>query len=322
MTSRPAEIVAARSPLRISLAGGGTDLPEHADRYGAWLFSAAIDRYVTAYLGPPAVLSTLGAARDHLTDTFAAHHDLDPESIGVVTDVPPGSGLGGSSSVCVALFRALAEHRRVDPPPPLKLALQVFAWERERLGNPVGFQDHVAAALGGVVEMRVNPGGEVRAWRHSDLESAVSDMLGPAGCIVLAPTGGTRAANPLLQELAASFSTEAEPKPPSPAGLLEALRGQDHDAFGLMVARQWSWKTALAPSACSPRARELIWVVKEAGATGAKVMGAGAAGWLMVVGPPTERAAIQAALLQAGATAEATTVCADGVRPVKFDEYP
>lgn len=321
MTPPTARTVAARSPLRISLAGGGTDLPEHAEKHGAWLFSAAIDRYVTAYLGRPDALRALGAARDDLTDTFAAHHDLDPESIGVVTDVPPGSGLGGSSTVCVALFRALARYRGIDPLPPLELALQAFAWERRRLGNPVGFQDHVAAALGGVVEMRADPGGQVRAWRHPDLDGAVSDMLGPAGCIVLAPTGGTRAANPLLQELADSFSTEVDPRPPSPAGLLEALQSRDHGAFGHMVARQWSWKTTLAPSACSPRARELIRAVEKAGATGAKVMGAGAAGWLMVVGPPAARDAIHAALRQAGVTIETTTICSDGVRPIEVDEH-
>lgn len=312
--------VAARSPLRISLAGGGTDLPEHAKKHGAWLFSAAIDRYVTVYLGRPASLKALGAARDDFTDAFAVHHDVDPKSIGVVTDVPPGSGLGGSSAVCVTLFQALARYRGVDPPPPLELALQAYAWERRRLGNPVGFQDHVAAALGGVVEMRADPGGQVRAWRHPDLDSVVDDMLGPTGCIVLASTGGTRAANPLLQELASSFSTPIDSAPPSPAGLLEALRNRDHDTFGVMVARQWGWKTALAPSVCSPRARELIRVVEHAGATGAKVMGAGAAGWLMAVGPPSARNTIRSALLQAGVATETTRICSEGVRFIEAYE--
>lgn len=164
--------VIARAPLRIGLAGGGTDLPAYADRYGGLVVSTTINRYVYVVMteAPPDVLQVTAAdsnsefcRHEHVYDSalfWGADYRLPMEILNyfgvtggrrffIASEVPPGTGLGSSSATAVSMINALAldQNRSMSRQEVAELACHI---EIDRMGMPIGRQDQFASSFGGL----------------------------------------------------------------------------------------------------------------------------------------------------------------------------
>src|SRR5512134_546136 len=165
-------MIITRSPLRISLGGGGTDLPSYYEKFGGFLIAAAIDKYVYITLHETFVPDLIvkysklervpdAAQLEHpiIREAFAAlgmnGHSLELTSM---ADIPAGTGLGSSGSFTTALLKALHAHKH-NLIPNAELAAQACDIEINRLKEPVGKQDQYIAALGGITCFNFNKDG-------------------------------------------------------------------------------------------------------------------------------------------------------------------
>src|SRR5712675_2386010 len=156
-------MIIARSPLRISLGGGGTDLPSYYEKFGGFLIAAAIDRYVYITLHETFVpdLIVKYSELERVPDATQLKHPIIREAFGLtgvggqsleltsMADIPSGTGLGSSGSFTTALLKALHAYKR-DLIPNADIAAQACDIEINRLKEPVGKQDQYIAALGGI----------------------------------------------------------------------------------------------------------------------------------------------------------------------------
>ena len=170
-------MIIARSPLRISLGGGGTDLPSYYEQHTGFLIAAAIDKYVYITLHDTFVPDLIvkysklervpeASQLEHpiIREAFAAlrmdGHGLELTSM---ADIPAGTGLGSSGSFTTALLKALHTYQK-NLVHPAELAEQACDIEINRLREPIGKQDQYIAAYGGITCFKFLPGGKVEAW--------------------------------------------------------------------------------------------------------------------------------------------------------------
>jgi len=317
-----------RAPVRISLAGGGTDLPSYYERFGGLVVSAAINRYFYVFLTPTAGdgvhISSAnfsafahwsagdGPTRDGLLplpravlDDFGVQENF---SVFLASEVPPGTGLGSSSTVAVALAKAVSTYlgQRLTPS---QLAERAACVEIEKLGSPIGKQDQYAAAFGGlntivfrregvsVERLRVRP--EVR----QELEA----------CLLLFYTGASRSANDILREQQAATSNghalvvdALHAIKQCAQETKEALEQGDLDGYGEILHRSWEAKRQLARGVTNERIDALYRLARECGALGGKITGAGGGGFLLLHCRLDARPAVRAAMES------------EGLQPVEF----
>src|SRR5579864_3600987 len=170
-------MIIARSPLRITLGGGGTDLRSYYEKFGGFLIAAAIDRYVYITLHDTFVpdLIVKYSELERVADASQLKHPIIREAFGMLginghsleltsmADIPAGTGLGSSGSFTTALLRALHAHNK-NLVHPHELAEQACKIEIELLKEPVGKQDQYIAAYGGITCFRFHTNGVVEAW--------------------------------------------------------------------------------------------------------------------------------------------------------------
>src|SRR5215468_2080901 len=208
--SRVREMIITRSPLRISLGGGGTDLPSYYREHGGFLISAAIDKYVYITVHRRFVEGFL-LKYSHLEEVSTIDeikHPIIREAfklagvrernleIASMADIPAGTGLGSSGSFTTALLKALhALHKNLVH--PSELAEQACRIEIDILGEPVGKQDQYIAAYGGITCFRFLPNGQVDAWPLKISERTLHDL---EDHLLLFFTGYTRSAGEILKE--------------------------------------------------------------------------------------------------------------------------
>src|SRR5437764_12484127 len=156
-------MIIARSPLRITLGGGGTDLPSYYSEHGGFLIAAAIDKYVYVTVMRPFVTGIFlkYSQLEHVETASEVQHPIIREAIRMLdfrtpqieittlADIPSGTGLGSSGSFTTALVKALYAHRRrlLQPAEVAEMACHI---EIDRLGEPIGKQDQYIAAYGGI----------------------------------------------------------------------------------------------------------------------------------------------------------------------------
>ena len=324
----------ASAPLRISFAGGGTDVPPYPTTYGGAVLSVTIDRCATADMRPRAdgdyhvesldLMARAAFAPHELT--FNGHLDLVKAvlrelaasrpgrglDLTLATDAPPGSGLGSSSALVVAMLAAVgaATGRRWSP---AELAWTAYQVERVDLKIEGGMQDQYAAAFGGLnfIEFHGDDRVDVQPLHiHGDtLEDLERSLL-------LAWSGQSRTDGGILRRQvdgvllgsAESLATLGTLK--DLAGTMrDALLGGDLATFAEGLHEGWRQKRRLAAGIATPRLDELYAVGRAAGAAAGKVLGAGGGGFLLFSTPPRRREQVAAALKAAGAP------CA----PVRFD---
>src|SRR5256885_1611318 len=203
-------MIITRSPLRISLGGGGTDLPSYYRKHSGFLIAAAIDKYVYITLHETFVTDLIVkySQLERVKHASELRHPIIREAMRLVgvdgpyveltsmADIPAGTGLGSSGSFTTALLKALHAHRK-NIVHPQALAEQACHIEIDRLGEPIGKQDQYIAAYGGLTCFQFLPNGHVEAAPlkiDAETQSNLEDNL------LLFFTGYSRAAGSILKE--------------------------------------------------------------------------------------------------------------------------
>jgi D-glycero-alpha-D-manno-heptose-7-phosphate kinase len=339
--------VIARAPLRIGLAGGGTDLPSYADRYGGVVISTSIDRYVYVIVNPApddvlqitaADANTVVSRHDHLFDSSLiwgadyrlSHEILDYFSITrgrryfISSEVPPGTGLGSSSSTAVAMIKAISIDRG------LALSTQSIAdiachIEIDRMGMPIGRQDQFAAAFGGLNRIEFSRyGTTVEPLMVDDhIRCAIADR------VMLFFTGRRRRSTDILNKqndaTSQSGSTTLRALHEIKALAEEmqtAIVNGDLDTIGHVLDAAWQHKRRLAPGVSTPEIDGWYDAARGAGALGGKITGAGGGGFLMLYAHPALRSDVIQQMTDLGLVWVDTTFETEGASAVLPLERP
>jgi D-glycero-alpha-D-manno-heptose-7-phosphate kinase len=306
----------------MSLAGGGTDLPTYYERHGGLVVSATLNKYfyVMVALGRPdsvqisssdyRAFSRHRAGEQPLWDgdlglVKAALHEFGIDrgiSIFLASEVPPGTGLGSSSTVAVALVKTLATLQDITLEPG-EVAELACTLELERLRSPIGKQDQYAAAFGGL-----------NAITFDAARVTVEPMLLPADTrqrlernLLLFFTGATRKSNAILDEQRRASADDTSDAvaalhaiKQAAAEIRHCLQHGDLRRFGEILAESWEQKKKLARGVSNPRIDELYDLALRYGASGGKLAGAGGGGFLMFYCDEPWQEAVTRALERAG----------------------
>lgn len=236
-------------------------------------------------------------------------------TITTASDVAPGSGLGSSSAMTVALLAALACHFR-QPMSPRELAAAACEVEIDLLSRPIGRQDQYASALGGLNTLAFTAGG-VEA---NSLALLPAHERALQSSLLLFATGRTRDSASVLGAQRAASRTDAEviarlhQLKAIAHEVAAALRAGDIAGFGALLDASWRLKRGLAAGVTSADIDHWYALARELGAYGGKIAGAGGGGHLLLCAPPGRRAAISAALQRAGLRPVSVTFDHGGVR--------
>ena len=311
-------MIITRSPLRITLGGGGTDLPSYYERHGGFLISAAIDRYVYITLHDTFQQEFIikYSRLERVKSLGEIEHPIVREAFRVVgvpengnleltsmADIPAGTGLGSSGSFTTALLKALHAHKK-NLVHPHELAEQACDIEINRLGEPVGKQDQYIAAFGGITCFQFCPGGKVVAW---PLRVSEETQYNLEDNLLLFFTGYSRSASNVLKE------QDDKSKTMDP-GMLQnlhfvkelalqsqrALEGGDLKEFARLMDVHWQNKKKRSANMSSDRINEWYDCAMANGALGGKLIGAGGGGFLMFYSE--EKAKLRHAMRERGLT--------------------
>lgn len=299
-------MIVTRTPLRISLAGGGTDYPAYY-RYapdGGAVIGFALDHYVylTVRELPPFFehKNRIVYSRIELTDTvdeiqhpavravLRARPPRNGIEITHAADLPSRAGLGSSSAFVVGLLHAMAA---LDGAPISPVTLADCAINLEQSIETVGSQDQVFAAIGGLMRIDFTADG----FRHRDLILTPQNHYALLDHLLLFYTGEARDAS----AVAATYDLTSPHLRRMRAMVDEAeaiLTGGGVADLGPLLDEGWRRKCELAPGVATARADGAYAAARAAGATGGKLLGAGGGGFLLIFAPPAAHAAVREAL--------------------------
>lgn len=291
-------MIITRSPMRISLGGGGTDLPSYYREHAGFVVSAAIDKFV--YLTLHETFEQQFIIKYSKTERVQAvdeiKHPIIREALKLVpvaaphlevvslSDIPAGTGLGSSSSFTVALLRALHAHNK-EFIPREQLAEEACHIEIELLGEPIGKQDQYITAFGGITSFLFNPDGRVTV---QPLQMSSESLYNLEDNLLLFFTGVTRAASTILAEqdtrtrggdasmlnhlhLIKRFGYESK----------SALEAGDLRGFAAIMHQHWELKKQRSGAMTNSRIDDCYELARANGALGGKLIGAGGGGFLM-----------------------------------------
>jgi D-glycero-alpha-D-manno-heptose-7-phosphate kinase len=308
-------MIITRSPLRITIGGGGTDVPSYYREHTGFLVAAAIDKYVYVTLHETFQQEIIVkySKMEHARSADEIRHPIVREALRLVpiedphleiasmADIPAGTGLGSSGSFTTALLRALHAYRR-NFVPPRELAEQACYIEIERLGEPVGKQDQYIAAFGGITCFTFLPDGSVEV---EPLRAAPETLQDLEDNLTLFFTGFTRSASEILrdqdqrtrrqdEEMLANLHFVKELGYRSK----EALERGRLREFAELMHVHWEHKKKRSLGMTNSSIDEYYELARASGALGGKLIGAGGGGFLMFYAEDKTR--LRAALRRAG----------------------
>lgn len=320
-------MILIRAPLRVSFGGGGTDLPAYYERHEGFVISAAITRYSYAQIEetpdgsgsvtsadydqrfnwrpgrPPAARPPLALPKAALREFAECGALSRGVALSLASDVPPGSGLGSSSAMAVAILQALSTAYDA----PLSgdaLASRACALEIERLGMPIGKQDQYASAYGGLNTIAFTREGV--SVTPLNITEAAREALSKR--LQLFWTGCSRDSTNILRAQRNDTQTRADIVAllhrikALAFAMRDTLEAGEVNDFGRLLDEAWQTKRRLSNAISSSAIDEWYAVAKRAGALGGKITGAGGGGFLLVFTPPDRRRAVREALTQCGLT--------------------
>jgi D-glycero-alpha-D-manno-heptose-7-phosphate kinase len=291
-------VIFSRAPLRVSLGGGGTDLPSYYSEHGGFLVSGAIDKYVymlthTAfhrrYLMKYSELEEVdevsGIRHPILRECLLRNWCGEPLEIASVADVPAGTGMGSSGAYTVCLLKGLvrARHSSISPGDLAEAACEI---EMDVLGEPVGKQDPYVAAHGGICAYTFHADGTVTV-EPLELDPDVLRRL--RNQLLLFYTGEARAASTVL----ADQDTRSKTRDPQMIENLHRTKELGREIHRLLgegeledyaelMHEHWEHKRRRSPGMTSERIDRLYELARRNGAIGGKLVGAGGGGFLLV----------------------------------------
>ena len=291
-------MIIARSPLRISLGGGGTDLPSYYEQHTGFLIAAAIDKYVYITLHDTFVADLIVkySKLERVADASQLEHPIIREAMALLgitgqsleltsmADIPAGTGLGSSGSFTTALLKALHAWKK-NLVHPAELAEQACDIELNRLHEPIGKQDQYIAAYGGITCFKFLPGGKVEAW---PLKISEETRFNLEDNLLLFFTGYSRSASAILKEQdvkskAADSSMIENLHFVKDLGFQSqrALETGDLAEFARLMDVHWQRKKERSGGMSNPKINEWYDLAMTSGALGGKIIGAGGGGFLM-----------------------------------------
>jgi D-glycero-alpha-D-manno-heptose-7-phosphate kinase len=313
-----------RSPVRISFAGGGTDLPAYYERFGGAVLSTAINKYFYTILckrhdGRIQVISsdlrifetwrdiaTMDTQGSGLEIPLAVLKDICCDisvDLFLSSEIPPGTGLGSSASVCVNLLKTLTTYLN-RPFSKYDLAERAFHIARNTLGRHVGKQDEFAAAFGGLNFMTFGTDG-LTDIQPIDIDPGLLREL--QSKLMLFFTGSAHHSWTILQEQ--EKSTRGQTGAAVDAlhevrsltdSMLAALRSGNLSLFGSLLDKGWQAKKRISGKISNSRIDHLYELARHSGATGGKITGAGGGGFLLLYCEPEFQEAVRSALRDEG----------------------
>lgn len=310
-------IIRARAPLRLGLAGGGTDVSPYCDRYGGLVLNATIDKYAYTVITPCAdrlqfvaadkqerwsgdavdnvpldgTLDLHKGVYNRIVSEFNSGHPL-PLTMTTHTDAPPGSGLGSSSTLVVSMIKAFVEWLNL-PLGEYDIARLAYEIERKEVGLSGGRQDQYAATFGGFNFMEFHPDERVvvnplriKNWIMSELEASLLLYFG----------GVSRDSARIIDEQARNVTHEDNQAIEAMHALKqEAIAMKENllkgDFEGLVHSMEAGWraKKRMASSISNPIIEDTYEIAKGAGMRAGKISGAGGGGFMMMIVDPVRR---------------------------------
>ena len=314
-----------RTPVRISFAGGGTDLPAYYEKFGGAVLSSAINKHFYTVLqkrsdGKVQVISsdlrvtetwkdiermTVKGSELEIPLSVMKHLGCAASvSLFLASEIPPGTGLGSSASVCVNVLKTLSTYLGV-PMSKYELAERAFHITREVLGKPVGKQDEYAASFGGINFIQFQSDGTVTV-APLDLDPELVREL--QANLLLFFTGASHHSWTILKEQEQSAHTntgmavESLHEIRNLADTMRAtLRAGNLEEFGGLLHKGWEAKKRISRKISSSLIDQLYGLARENGALGGKITGAGGGGFLLLYCPREQQQAVREALSHAGA---------------------
>ncbi len=310
-------MIIVRSPLRITLGGGGTDLASYYREHEGFLVAAAIDKYVYVTVIKPFTpgIFLKYSSIEHVERAEDVRHHIIREAliefewetpqieITSLADIPAGTGLGSSGSFTTALLRALHTYRR-NIVHPRELAEHACRIEIDHLGEPIGKQDQYIAAYGGLTCFTFRRDGAVQAvplMMEEEARYALQDNL------LLFFTGLSRSASSVLRE------QDRRTKSDDAAMIAnlhfvkdigrrsrDALEAGDLRRFGTLMHEHWDYKRRRSGAMSNPQIDHWYSLAMANGAVGGKLVGAGGGGFLMFYAE--DKMSLRHAMRQAGLT--------------------
>jgi D-glycero-alpha-D-manno-heptose-7-phosphate kinase len=309
-------VLITRTPLRVTLGGGGTDLPSYYEQHGGWVLAAAISRHIYIsvnrtftgdYFLKYSALERVGRADEiehPIVREVLRAHDVGP-GIEIVStaDIPAGTGLGSSGAFTVGMLHAAHAMQR-DHVSAADLGAEACAVEIEVLGRPVGKQDQFAAAFGGITAFEFNPDGSVKA---SPARLSAETVLDLEEHLLMFFTGYSRDADKVLEDQRvrslrgeSDMAENLHHVKDLGRRSLAALEHGDVSGFADLMHEHWLVKRSRSTGMTNPRIDALYDVGRANGARGGKLVGAGAGGFLMFYAEDTRR--LRAAMREQGLT--------------------
>ncbi len=290
------------APLRVSFAGGGTDIPPFVDRIGGAVINTTIDRGVTvrySYDENPLELSTRDLVKsfmltsrhrrenafvERLSGLFNAQ-GIDRGRVVISSDVPPGSGLGSSSALVVAITRLLSEMNGKHSSGE-EIGKTSYEMERDRLNILLGKQDPYAIAIGGFKFMEFATDGSIKYEFLND--SGMITRIAESSLLLY--TGGTRESSRVLEEQVRKSSSgdrdileRMEKIRNLTLDMWGYLKNGDVDSFYEGINRGWEIKKTLGSRVTNQKVDDIISYALRNGARAAKLLGGGSQGFVLLI---------------------------------------
>lgn len=293
-----------RTPLRVTLGGGGTDLPSYYRRSGGFIFAMALDKYIDVHCHRPCFDSRIYVNGEAAESVSGVRHDIaraalqryqikDCFGVASLADISGGTGLGSSSCFSVGLLHALAAMHGHQPK-PAELAEEACDLEMNTLSQGIGKQDQYMAAFGGLTTLDITSDGTVTATAITLAPYVEAAFIKQTHIYY---TGRMRQAAVILDDQNTAMMDDASERHRDVEDSLDSIRhlghrildawqkGNDH-AWGCMLHEHWEQKKRLSKQVSWPQIDALYEFVRSThGVLGGKVIGAGGGGFLMLFCP-------------------------------------
>lgn len=291
-------MIIVRSPLRISLGGGGTDLPSYYTKFGGYFISAAINKYIYITLNDnfSDQLIVKYSKMEKIDDSNKIEHPILREAFALtktkgiglelcsMADIPSGTGLGSSSSFTVAVLKALHVHNH-NIISTHDLAEQACDIEINRLQEPIGKQDQFISAYGGITEFDINTNGKVTVNPVPLSNDTLNDLTEN---LLLFFTGYSRSASHILKEQDQKSKNSDEDMFKN-LHYVKQIGVQSYKAFtsgnlidfANLMNEHWQYKKSRSNNMSNSHINEWYDLALKNGALGGKLIGAGGGGFLM-----------------------------------------
>lgn len=322
-------MILTKTPFRLSLGGGSTDLPSYYTRYGGFIFGVAINLYFKIFMNKPVIDDKVHirySSYEAVESFEQLKHNILRETIRVTgiregiditfqSDTPSGTGLGSSGSCAVGLLNALHVFKKASVS-QRRLAEEAFNIT-QNLGWPDGVQDPYLAALGGFTVLEINKNGKVNFYHPDIKKTTINKFLKQT---LLFYTGVERDSIDLLKEqdkrkvLDIKHRTKDLGKK-----ILDAFVSGRLDDFGLLMNEHWKIKKKMSSKMSSNQFDDIYNSAIKAGALGGKILGAGGGGYFLFYCPKYKIEDVKSTLVNRGLRQVIFDIDNQGTRFINID---